>query len=257
MLKNLYIITGASSGLGASISKQLAKKNNHLIIIARNKKRLLELKSFCISLGATVDMHTIDLSKFESSVELEVIFSEINWEGFSNHLLINNASTISPISRLDEVKMDEITNIISLNLTSSIILSKFFMAYSKKSNSMNSMILNISSGVSLNPVEGWGLYCISKSALNMLTAVIVSDTNSWKYPVKSVSINPGPLDTEMQEEIRQSNAEQSPLKNKFVEMFNKGELLSPIVVANKIIKLVSSNSFPNGEYIDLKSFDSE
>ena len=257
MLQDLFIITGASAGLGTSISKQLAKKKNHLVLIARNRENLLELQSSCILDGATVDIHTIDLSTDNSYKRVDQLFAKLNWNKYSKTVLFNNASTILPISHLDETKYYQIKNLFHLNLLSSTVLSQLFMRYCKKFQSKNTFVVNISSGVSLNPVEGWGLYCISKSGLNMLTSVIANDSKRWKYPIKSVSINPGPLNTEMQKNIRNSSIEQSPIKTKFVEMHEKGELLSPKIIANRIIKLLRVEPFPNGEYLDLNAIESE
>jgi benzil reductase ((S)-benzoin forming) len=252
MQTNLFIITGASMGLGRAISLALAKNHHHLILIARDRPHLMKLRLKCCSLGAEVDIYDLDLSKKSSFIELDRIFRRINWSKFSKKVLFNNASTISPINHLSEIEYEDIENLINLNLTSAIVSSKTFMNYCKKYDSTDSTIVNISSGVSLKPIEGWGLYCISKSAINMLSAMIVADSHNWINPIKSFAVNPGPLDTNMQKVIRESNSEQSPLIEKFIDMFNQEKLLNPSKVANKIIKLLNSDSFPNGEYVDLK-----
>jgi benzil reductase ((S)-benzoin forming) len=252
-MSDLFIITGASTGLGASISKGIANKGVHLILIARDNKYLSKVQTICESLGAVVDVHSIDLSS-DSYYELfDKILLELNWNKYSRVVLFNNASTILPITHLDKASYKEIYSLLNLNLISAASLSQNFMHNCKKYNKSESFVVNISSGASLKSIEGWGLYCISKSGINMLTSVIANDTKDWDNPVQSVAINPGPLDTNMQNDIRQSNVEHSPLNNKFIKMYNDGELSSPDMVARKIIDILNSTSFPNGEYIDFTS----
>ena len=251
MLKNLYIITGASSGLGSSFVEELNNINNDLILIARNKFKLSNIKSIHESKDRSIDIYSIDLSNKESYEKLNEIFNNLKWSNYSKVVLINNASTILPISHLNETDNNQIYNLIHLNLISCILASQLFMNYCKINNLENSFIINISSGVSLKPIEGWGLYCISKAAVNMLASVIAEDSKSWKYPIQSISLNPGPLNTPMQKMIRDSDEKQNPIKSKFVKMHDDGELLEPKLIAKKIIGLLSAKPFPNGEFLNL------
>tara|TARA_B100001540_G_C15574011_1_gene536306 strand:+ start:25 stop:786 length:762 start_codon:yes stop_codon:yes gene_type:complete len=250
---SLYIITGASSGLGACIAKEISSDEVHLILIGRNNKNLMKVKSQCELNGSKVNTYSIDLSSNSYYEKFKNILSELNLENYSKCTLINNAGTILPIVHLDNAKYEDVYNLFNLNLVSAICLSQLFMKSCKNYAIKDSLIFNVSSGASLNAIEGWGLYCMSKSAINMLTNVIINDTKNWENPVKSVSINPGPLDTNMQNEIRKSDEKQGPLKNKFVKMYNSGELFSPAIVAKRIKEIINSDLFPNGEYIDFTS----
>ena len=260
-MKNiLYIITGASSGLGLSFVEVLNNTNrepdthNHLLLIARNKLKLLNVKNINESKFMKIDIHSLDLSIHSSYNKLSKIFNDIKWADYSKVILINNASTILPISHLNETDNKAVLNLINLNLISSISTSQLFMNHCKINNIKKSFVVNISSGVSINPIEGWGLYCISKAAVNMLTSVITEDSKNWLYPVKSVSLNPGPLNTSMQKMIRDSDEDQNPIKNKFVEMHYNGKLLDPKLVAGKILDLLLVKKFPNGEFLSSLGF---
>lgn len=254
-MKKLFIITGASRGLGASFVKLLVEKDSHFILIARNIEKLNSFRDNYSSQNIMIEPHSIDLSKPEFYDNINKIFKTLSWSKYSKVVLINNASTILPIKHLNKANINELKNIIQLNLLSCIAISQLFMDYCKVNSVKNSYILNISSGVSLAPVEGWGLYCISKAAINMLSAVIANDSTNWKYPIKSVAINPGPLDTSMQKMIRESDGSQSPAKDKFVTMYNDGALFNPVQVATKIINILSKDDFPNGAFINLNDFN--
>ena len=172
------------------------------------------------------------------------------------NILVNIGDLISPGTTILEYELNEtdnnqIYNLMHLNLISCILASQLFMNYCKTNNIQNSFIINISSGVSLKPIEGWGLYCISKAAVNMLASVIAEDSKRWQYPIQSISLNPGPMNTSMQKMIRGSEEKQNPIKSKFVKMHEDRELLDPKLIAKKIIGILSAKPFPNGEYINL------
>ena len=61
------IITGASSGLGKEFAKQLSKKGYDLVLVARRKERLRELKD---ELDTNIEIITLDLSFPTNCVKL-------------------------------------------------------------------------------------------------------------------------------------------------------------------------------------------
>ena len=138
MLKNLYIITGASSGLGSSFVEELSNINNDLILIARNKFKLSNIKSTHELKDRSIDIYSIDLSNKESYEKLNEIFNNLKWSNYSKVVLINNASTILPISHLNETDNNQIYNLIHLNLISCILASQLFMNYCKTNNCFRS-----------------------------------------------------------------------------------------------------------------------
>lgn len=60
------LITGASSGIGAAIAKQLAKEGCNLFLTGQNEERLLETKAICEKEGVKIFHKTSDLSDFQS-----------------------------------------------------------------------------------------------------------------------------------------------------------------------------------------------
>ena len=97
------------------------------------------------------------------------------------------------------------------------------------------LILNISSGAANKAIASWSTYCATKSALDSLTAVI----NEEKHQnLKILSISPGVVDTNMQEEIRNANPKNFPLHQNFVDYYNHNELISPKLAAHKLLKIM-------------------
>ena len=75
------LVTGASSGIGRDIARELSKKGYDLVIVARNKERLEELKQ---ELKTKVEVISLDLSKKENCMKLHEEVKDID-------VLINNA----------------------------------------------------------------------------------------------------------------------------------------------------------------------
>ena len=85
------IITGASSGIGEALAKTYAKSDVTLGLIARNKKRLAEIKKYCESAGATVYTVSIDvcdkeklqkwIQKFDDAHQVDLIIANAGISG--------------------------------------------------------------------------------------------------------------------------------------------------------------------------------
>ena len=162
--------------------------------------------------------------------------------------LFNNASTIDPIALIEEVSFEEVTKALTINIASAYSLTAALLRLKQKIAINKVNIINISSGVSVNPVTGWSAYCISKVGLNMLSKCIAVEKND--DGVFSVAINPGPINTDMQEKIRSADPEKIPATKKFETIYIEGKLQSPYAVTEKLFKVLASNDYANGDFID-------
>ena len=81
------LITGASSGIGRDIARELSKKGYDLILVARDLEKLNELKS---QLKNNSEVVSMDVSKSENCEVLEVSEMESNEEVWADWLRQNN-----------------------------------------------------------------------------------------------------------------------------------------------------------------------
>ena len=76
-----YIITGASSGIGEELARQLAAKGYVLGLVARREKRLIRLKEELVDVPGKVFIYPVDLSdEFESTKAYTEYFKCWSWQ---------------------------------------------------------------------------------------------------------------------------------------------------------------------------------
>lgn len=219
-MKTLFVITGTTKGLGDAFFK-LLHKDNILITINRNK---IHYNNHNVNI-------TIDLSKttLNDLQEFERILSKKLVKNIKEVIFINNAFTLGKLSKIDELQYQDIINAINTNFVSSFLLIKSFI-HKTKTLTLKKKILNISSGAAHKSIDGWSLYCSTKSAMEM----VINNIN-LEYPdFTCLNIDPGVMNTEMQANIR--NFKNSANNEYFLKLYLNDELKDTLEVANKIIK---------------------
>ena len=234
-MQKVALITGTSSGIGKALAKLLLSEN--YLVFGYSRTNQIENKNFTFT--------KIDLSNMEEVQKLK--FPDIDVA--SDFLLVNNAATIGSILPIHKKTNEEILREYNLNIISPTLLSRKFInnyANNKK------LLINISSGAANKPIPSWSTYCATKSGLDMLTKVIHKEKHE---NLKIFSIHPGVVNTNMQEEIRRSDANFFPIKQQFIDYYNKNELFSVDFVALKIFQIIAKNEDLNEIILNLRDFE--
>lgn len=230
MAENIYIITGASRGIGAALYRQLhAREGNRVLGVARSNPEGFE--SFL----------TLDLTELSKH---EAIFRWLSAQlpNARSATLINNAGVVDPIGMVGALDASSIQQAVTLNVTAPIALSNAFVNALKISN-IPKNILNISSGASDSAIAGWATYCATKAALDHFTRVLHVEQQDARYPAHVMAVSPGVIDTDMQKTIRASEADAFPHVLRFRELKQTGQLQSPEDTARGLISLLLSPNF--------------
>ena len=254
--KSLSIVTGATGGLGKALSDSILSKGGKLLFIARDLKKIDSYSDTIENIKLPLFFKfQADLSKEEDLQNTESLIQKIieTNNDIEEIYLFNNASIIDPISLIKDVNFNEIKNAVVVNIASAYTLSSALIRLKQKKSSLKLNIINISSGVSINAVKGWSAYCISKAGLNMLSKCIAIENET--EDIFSLSINPGAIDTGMQEKIRNADSVEIPATKKFETMYNEGKLQNPKDVADKLFRILASNEYSNGDYIDFNKIN--
>ncbi|HUH61096.1 MAG TPA: SDR family oxidoreductase [Candidimonas sp.] len=235
-VKTVAIVTGASRGLGHALAMGLIQDGNHVIAIARNQNG--ELASRATETGASLQQLQANLSDSADVTQAAQALAGMIPQGAQRYLLINNAGTVDPVNQADDL-LDPLTiaAAFTLNVTSIMVLTAAVLRATPAN--ADRRILNISSGAGRSPTAGWGVYCATKAALDMYTQVFAAE----KHGARVVSLAPGVVDTQMQEHIRGSQAGDFPAVERFVQLHEQGQLASPAIVANKILRYIDRDDF--------------
>ena len=176
------LITGASSGIGRDIARELAKKGYELVLVARDEEKLKELqkelnvKTTIISMDLSIEENCINLYKREKNIDI----------------LINNAG-FGVFGEFDKTDLEKELNLIKTNVTAVHILTKLYLKDMIKEN--KGIILNVSSIAGFMPGPLMAAYYSSKAYVLRLSEAIKEELKKEKSKVQISVLTPGPVNT--------------------------------------------------------------
>jgi len=235
-----YFITGTSRGIGKSIAEVLLEdENNKVTGISRTSSVKHKNYSHIITnLGDLNDTESIFFPSIENADEI---------------VLINNSGVISEILRTGKLKNTSIINDYNVNIVSpSILINNFIKKYQTYTNKRT--ILNVSSGAAKHSIDAWGVYCASKSALDMFSENVQLEQSFLpkEKQIKVYSVAPGVIDTQMQDQIRETSPEDFSNVEKFITLKENNELASPKGTANLLLKIIENRDNYSDVVLDVR-----
>ena len=173
----LALVTGASTGIGYAIAKELARRGANLILSAtpRSEDKLHKLSTEIKDLGSECHIFLEDLSGLNSGRSL---YDQIRLQNLHVDLLINNAG-YGRWGTFHEVEMEDYADMIQLNITSLSELSHLFIPdmISKGEGG----VINVGSVASLTPVPYSSVYAATK-------AYVLSLSEGLRYEYRKSNI---------------------------------------------------------------------
>jgi hypothetical protein len=157
-MKNTALITGASNGIGLELAKVHASKGGDLVLVARNKTKLDELKAELES-QFKVSVYTIgkDLSAINSAQE---VYDETTKQNIQIDYLINNAG-FGDFGMFVETEWNKELQMINLNITTLTQFTKLYLQDMVKRRS--GKIMNVASTAAFQPGPTMAVYFATKA----------------------------------------------------------------------------------------------
>ena len=165
------LITGASSGIGRDIARQLSAMGYDIIAVARRRERLEELKD---ELKTKVEIVVADVTDEAQCEEVAKYAAEVD-------VFINNAG-FGVFGEFVSSDLDEELRMLDTNVRAVHILTKHFVREFKKRNS--GYILNVASLAAFFPGPLFASYYATKSYVLRLTQSIAGELRKSKRKVK-------------------------------------------------------------------------
>ena len=171
-MKNTALITGASNGIGLELAKIHASKGGDLVLVARNKSKLDELKSE-LEKQFGVSVYTIgkDLSAINSAQE---VYEETSRQNLQIDYLINNAG-FGNFGMFVETDWDKELQMINLNITTLTQFTKLYLQDMVKRRS--GKIMNVASTAAFQSGPTMAVYCATKAYVLSFTEAVSNEVS--------------------------------------------------------------------------------
>ncbi len=167
----LAFITGATKGIGRSTAITFANAGWDLILLSRNMDLMEKLKRELVTTNSKISLVECDLS---NPLEIGNLVKDAIEKYGCPSVLINNAGCAFN-GPLVEMNLGQWEQIMQINLTSVFQICSSIVPKMRKNGGL---VINVSSHASYNAFPQWGAYCISKSALAMLTKCLREEERS-------------------------------------------------------------------------------
>ena len=225
------IVSGGSKGIGKAIATKLAQAGANVVICSRKKENLDSAVNEAASNGLTlipIECKTSDKESIQSVVDHTL-------EKFNGvDILVNNAAAnpyYGPILNSEDSHWDKIFDV---NVKGYFNFAK---ACSKTMiDNSSGKIINVASIAAKTPLEGLGVYNISKAAVVMLTKVLAKELGEYNINVNTLA--PGLIKTDFSKALW----ENEDTHNKIVKSIPQGKMGSPDDISGMALYLASEAS---------------
>lgn len=191
----IALVTGASSGLGRDIARSLARHGVSVIITARRRDRLIELKKeLTETFGVKVMCVTADLNSEEQVFRLYETVKKYHVD-----ILVNNAG-FGVFGEFDKTDLRRELEMLNVNVKAFHILFKLFVKDFKKRGF--GYILNTASLAGFLPGPCFSSYYASKAYIVRMTQAVAEELRAAKSNVHVSVLCPGPVATEFSNTAR-------------------------------------------------------
>jgi short-subunit dehydrogenase len=232
MADRIAIVTGASSGLGAAIARELVARGkvSAIALVARRADRLEEMSRDLKLIAPRLEVETITADLVEPNAACEVIERTTRRFGGID-LLINNAGLGLP-TLFANAPPENLSRQIAVNFTAPLMLGRFAIPCLAR---RKGMIINIGSAITCIPNSALGAYGATKSGLAYWSEALRREVRPLGISV--CLVEPGPIRTEFSTAFRSLSA---PGEQPHPVVESPSEWMTADVdqVARRIVKLV-------------------
>ncbi len=176
------LITGAGSGLGAAIARELAGAGARVVLTGRN---VAALERTAGELATPARVEPVDVADPDSVASLA---ARVRDETVS--ILVNNAGVAGPVSPLTEIAPRDWDEVFAVNVRGVYLMCRAFLPGMTERREGD--VINVASVSGKRPLVRRTPYCASKMAVIGLTSTLAAEVGP--YDVRVNTLSPGPVD---------------------------------------------------------------
>jgi NAD(P)-dependent dehydrogenase (short-subunit alcohol dehydrogenase family) len=188
------LVTGASRGLGLSLSRELAAAGSRVVMVARDKQALDAAVASVRAAGGSAHGLVADVGDKQAiyplAGEAAALVGPID-------ILIHNASTLgpTPLPLLLDTECEDFERVLQVNLLGPFRLSKVLAGSMALRG--GGAIVHISSDAAVSAYPRWGAYGVSKAALDHLSRIWAAELAEAGAGIRVLAVDPGEMATQM------------------------------------------------------------
>ena len=241
MTHHLYILTGASRGMGRAMAEQLLQPGHRLLCISRTADAALQQRADAA--GAPLLQWQHDLADGAPPAErLAHWLRDSDPRAWASASLINNAGMIPPVVPLRDAAAADTAQALRVGLEAPMLLTTAFL-HATRAWTVPRKVLNISSGLGRRPMASQAGYCTAKAGLDMFTRCAALDEALLPHGARLCALAPGVIDTDMQHHLRNADAAAFPDRARFEGLHTGSQLASPADAAAQVLAYLARPDF--------------
>ncbi|MDD2808510.1 SDR family NAD(P)-dependent oxidoreductase [Rhodoferax sp.] len=248
---HLYILTGASRGMGLAMAEQLLAPTHQLLCISRHTQPALAKQA--LAAACALEQWALDLGQAAAAAQ-----QLTNWlkaqplHTLQSATLINNAGVIPTLSPLAQCPADDLTQALRVGLEAPMLLTAAFVSATGNTPGLSRKVLNISSGLGRRAMASQAAYCAAKAGMDHFSRCLALDEARQPHGAKVCSLAPGVIDTDMQTQLRTADAANFPDQANFAHLKQTGALASPHQAAQRVLAWLHRPDFGQQVVADVR-----
>lgn len=219
------VITGVSRGLGEALLNQL-ETDPDTTVLALGRGFTDQQR---IAAGPRLVLRHCDLaepSTLPHASELGELIADAD-----EVVLIHNAAVVGPIGPIGDLPADELAGAVAVNLTAPVLLTNSLLA-AVPATVGRVLVMFVSSGAAHRIIDGWSAYSATKRGAEEFFMHLAKQHEDDPR-IRVEIVNPGVMDTGMQETIRGASFDG---RQRFLDLYENDELPDPAAVAARLIE---------------------
>ena len=245
------LITGAASGIGASVARTLAAAGATVIVTDLEAQSAAgqEVVAGIERQGGNARFLDLDIS---SELQWKTVMAVVQESYGGLDILVNNAGVVL-VKPIEETSLEELRWISQVNIEGvflGVIHALPLMKVRAQSNPAGASIINFSSAMGMKGYPFGSLYSMTKGAIRLFSKSIALEFAQLKYNIRVNSIHPGLVDTAMvaheSEKLSALGAmgtsTPAEMRQAFESLNPLGRLGTPQELANAVLFLASDMS---------------